>query len=267
MGFVEDLILRHPCRGMDILRPHLPENFCRDAAELIGSWPRGTVVLTTGFYVAGKAETDGPPGTLLLANALKKLDFHPVVVTDELCRGYFERNGFDVVYLDTAAGDEEIGEVLDRLAPVGMISVERCGKNIHGDYANMRGISIAEHTAPVDRLFEMSRVPTVAVGDGGNEIGMGNLAEVIRQELALVPCRVTVDAPVIATVSNWGALGLCACLDKLPSEAELEEAYLLAQEMGYVDGVTKECTLSEDGFSLDVIRGLRQELQAAVAEV
>ena len=267
MGFVEDLILRHPCRGMDILQPHLPADFCREAAELIRSWPRGTVVLTTGFYVAGKAETDGPPGTLLLAGALKALDFQPVIVTDELCRGYFERKGFPVAYLAVDAGDAEVEELLHRLAPVGMISVERCGKNINGDYANMRGISIAEHTAPVDRLFELSNVPTVAVGDGGNEIGMGNLAEVIRQELALVPCCVTVDAPVIATVSNWGALGLCACLDKLPTEAELEEAYLLAQEMGFVDGVTKECSLSEDGFSLDIIRGLLGELAAAICTV
>ena len=114
MGFVEDLILRHPCRGMDILQPHLPGDFCREAAELIRSWPRGTVVLTTGFYVAGKAETDGPPGTLLLANALKRLDFQPVIVTDELCRGYFERKGFPVVYLDLNADDTAVEELLQK---------------------------------------------------------------------------------------------------------------------------------------------------------
>ena len=97
MGFVEDLILRHPCRGMDVLRPYLHEHFCHEAAEQILEWPRGTVVLTTGFYVAGHAETDGPPGTLLLAKSLQTLGFHPVVVTDMLCHGYFERGGISCV--------------------------------------------------------------------------------------------------------------------------------------------------------------------------
>ena len=264
MGFVEDLILRHPCRGMDILRPCLPADFCREAAELILSWPRGeTVLLTTGFYVAGHAETDGPPGTLLLAKALKSLGFRPVVVTDGLCRGYFERGGIACTYLENDASDETLLELLDQLSPVGMISVERCGRNLDGDYANMRGVSIAEHTAPVDRLFELVDLPSVGIGDGGNEIGMGNLAEIIREELMLSPCRVTVDKLVIATVSNWGALGLCAYLGCLPTETALEEAYLLAQKLGHVDGVTRECTLSEDGFTLDTVRALHRELASA----
>lgn len=264
MGFVEDLILRHPCRGMDILRDYLPVDFCREAAELILSWPRGeNVLLTTGFYVAGHAETDGPPGTLLLAKALETLGFRPVVVTDSLCRGYFERGGIACTYLETNTSDEALLALLDRLSPVGMISVERCGRNLDGDYANMRGISIAEYTAPIDRLFELAELPSVGIGDGGNEIGMGNLSEIIRDKLMLSPCRVTVEKLVIATVSNWGALGLCAYLGCLPSGAALEEAYLLAQELGHVDGVTKECTLSEDGFELATVRALHMELASA----
>ena len=266
MGFVEDLILRHPCRGMDVLRPCLPEDFCRQAAELILGWPKGgSVLLTTGFYVAGHAETDGPPGTLLLAKALRTLGFSPVVVTDGLCRGYFERGGIACTYLETGASDETLAALLRELAPVGLISVERCGRNSDGDYANMRGVSVAAHTAPIDRLFALADVPTVGIGDGGNEIGMGNLAEAIREKLALSPCCTTVDMLVIATVSNWGALGLCACLCCLPTEAEVEEAYLLAQELGFVDGVLRECVLSEDGFSLDVMRSLYRELAEAPA--
>jgi hypothetical protein len=129
----------------------------------------------------------------------------------------------------------------------------------------MRGISIAEHTAPLDCLFELAQVPTVAIGDGGNEIGMGNLAAEIREKLAIEPCRVTVDYLIIATVSNWGALGLCACLGAVPTAEELEDAYLLARDLGFVDGVTKECTLSEDGFLLDEIRSMRKELENATA--
>ena len=261
MGVVEELILRHPCRGMDILQPCLPEEFCHEAAELIFGWPRGgTVLLTTGFYVAGHAETDGPPGTLLLAKALERLGFCPVVVTDELCRGYFERGGIACTYVEPEADDGGLTALLQELAPVGLISVERCGRNEDGDYLNMRGISIAEHTAPIDRLFELADVPTVGIGDGGNEIGMGNLVEVIRKELSLLPCRVSVDKLIIATVSNWGALGLSAAMGYLPEDDEYRSAYDVCVKLGYVDGVTKEVTASDDGFPYETGHRLLQDL-------
>ncbi len=51
------------------------------------------------------------------------------------------------------------------------------------------------NTARLDYLFEHG-IPSVGIGDGGNEIGMGNLAEVIPG----------VDRLVLASVSNWGVL-------------------------------------------------------------
>lgn len=257
-------MLGHSARGMDLLRPHLPEDFCRRAAEAIRAWPRGTVVLATGFYVEGHAETDGPPGTLFAARALEQMGFSPVIITDEPCRGYFEAVNIPVEYVPVNVSDEGLRQLLHRLAPVGLISIERCGENIQGDYANMRGVSVAAYTAPLDRLFALAACPTVGVGDGGNEIGMGNLAQVISRELALTPCRQKVDHLIIATVSNWGALGLCAALGHLPDDQELLEAYALAQGLGFVDGVTKKCTCSEDGFdlcrSLELLRQLEQEI-------
>ena len=61
---IEDIILRHSQRGMQKLRPHLPKDYCRQAAEEIASWERGVVFLTTGFYVAGYPETDGPTASM-----------------------------------------------------------------------------------------------------------------------------------------------------------------------------------------------------------
>lgn len=261
MGRIEELILRYSARGMDVLRPYLPEDFCVQAANAIQSWPRGTVVLTTGFYVDGKAETDGPTGTLFLAQTLRKLGFSPLVVTDEICRDFFEKSGVPVCYLSVAVTPEEQKTYLETWHPVGMISVERCGENIRSQYANMRGISIGAYTAPLDQLFVQAPCQTIGIGDGGNEIGMGNLAEVIQEKLSLVPCRIPVDYLVIATVSNWGALGLCAALGKLPEEHTFLDAYALAKSLGFVDGVTKKCTQSEDGFDLQVGLELLQQLK------
>ena len=46
--------------------------------------------------------------------------------------------------------------LLSKYAPVCLISIERCGHNLRNDYANMRGISIAGQTAPIDKMFELA---------------------------------------------------------------------------------------------------------------
>ena len=48
MGAVEDIILRHGQRGMDVLREYCPPEFCREAAECIFRARRGNVLLLTG---------------------------------------------------------------------------------------------------------------------------------------------------------------------------------------------------------------------------
>ena len=261
MGKLEELILKHSWRGMDILRRYLPEDFCYEAAQAVLSWKRGTILLTTGFYVNGHAETDGPPGTLLLIEALQKLGFVPVVVTDEICKGYFEENGIETVYFPIGAEDADCRDCLTRLDPVGLIAIERCGKNTLGFYENSGGDTMESVTAPVDRLFELATVPTIGIGDGGNEIGMGKLASVIEASLSLKPCRVTADHLIVATVSNWGAIALAGALGYLPSESAFLHAYQQAQRFGYVDGFTGDSTLTEDKFSLDVGLQLLRELR------
>ncbi len=266
---IEDIILMHSHRGMDVLRPHLPACFCEDAAKFILSWRRGTVLLATGFYVAGHAETDGPAGTVVLAAALQELGFRPVILTDENCRGFFEPKGLDVLYMPYEEDADFVRRTLQELDPAGMISVERCGHDRSGDYRNMHGESIQSHTAHVDRLFESAYgvIPTVGIGDGGNEIGMGNLADVIETELGIEPCRVRTDRLIVASVSNWGAYGLCACLEDLtgkkllPGVEEVEEYLRLTVRLGSVDGVAEESIAGVDGYPLEVSRNVYEALE------
>ena len=112
---IEDIILMDSHRGMDELRPYLPEFYCEEAAKAILSWRRGPVLLATGFYVAGHAETDGPTGTVVLAKALQKLGFEPHILTDEACSHYFEPEGLDVIYVDIADGEPFAQDLLQKL--------------------------------------------------------------------------------------------------------------------------------------------------------
>ncbi|BDZ80306.1 hypothetical protein Lac2_19710 [Claveliimonas bilis] len=271
---IEDVVLRHSKRGMTVLRSYMSRDYCRQAARRILELEKGTILLTTGFYVAGHAETDGPLGTVVLAKALEKQGFYPVIITDEFCRGFFEAADLEVCYVDVEDGAEKYEALLEKFAPAALISIERCGRNVKNDYANMRGVSIKEYTARTDWLFIQARkqgIPTFGVGDGGNEIGMGNLKEVISGKLELVPCKVKVDTLVIATVSNWGAYAIAAYIQKmtgtkvLPGFSEIKEYLSLIVNMGSVDGVTKEQTLSVDGFSLDVEKEILDGLKTLAA--
>ena len=274
---IEDIILRHSQRGMQKLRPHLPKDYCRQAAEEIASWERGVVFLTTGFYVAGYPETDGPTGTAVLASVLRDMGFRPVIVTEPENAALFTIRDFEVAAAEVGVDDGFFRKMISERRPVGMISVERCGLNAQDDYANMRGISIREHNAPTDTLFRIASeysVKTVGVGDGGNEIGMGNLADVIEKELSLVPCIVKVDHLVIASVSNWGAYGLAAYLSifsgkhLMPSYAWAAEYMKETVEIGSVDGITHERVTHVDGFDesveQEILDALSKEIDAAL---
>jgi acetylornithine deacetylase/succinyl-diaminopimelate desuccinylase-like protein len=52
------------------------------------------------------------------------------------------------------------------------ISIERCGQAFDGRPRNLRGVDIGDFTAPLDELFLGGPWAKLAVGDGGNEIGM-----------------------------------------------------------------------------------------------
>lgn len=268
MSQIEKIILQHGYRGMPALAKYLPKNYLELTAKKILNWPKGKVLIATGFYVAGYAETDGPLGAFALAKAFAKLGYEPIIITDKYCQGFFELADLAVEYVALNASQADLEKILEKYRPVGLIAIERCGTNTDGDYANMSGKSVAAETAPIDLLFDMAygKIPTVGIGDGGNEIGMGNVQEAIAKELALLPCRTKVDNLVLATVSNWGGYGLVTALsvevkqNLLPTYAEIEEYLTKIVALGSIDGVLKQHVLSADGFGLDVEKEILNSL-------
>ena len=274
---VEDIILDgSAARGMARLRPFLNRRYCRDAAAAILDIPKKTerpaALVTTGFYVRGFSETDGPPGAYFLYRALQRIGFAVKVITDEITSNLFSGviPSVDVVSVPLAVSDEKAlaDQVCGRDVPSLLCSVERCGRTRDGAYRDMRGNDISAFTAPIDALFlaPPDGCLTLGIGDGGNEIGMGTLGEVIDRELSVEPCVVPVDHLILAEVSNWGAYGLIRCLEAqsgiscLPTAREMTGFLESIVKKGARDGITGRQELSVDGYpvakGLEVCRSL-----------
>jgi hypothetical protein len=146
-------------------------------------------------------------------------------------------------------------KILKEYNPMCHISIERLGRDENGRYLNSKGDDIGEFTAPLDELFIQAnrKAPTFAIGDGGNEIGMGNFKEFIKKALHVSPCVVECDYPIIASVSNWGAYGFIAYMQfftrkkLLPTIEEVEEYMKHILKLGCIDGLTGKNEMSVDG--------------------
>jgi hypothetical protein len=157
--------------------------------------------------------------------------------------------------LDHEASRSHAKELLARLAPSLLISIERCGLTDEGVYRNMHGVDVSSFHAKLDYLF-LEHAHSVGIGDGGNEIGMGNLAPVIPIVMPATPKPSVTKTSrlVIASVSNWGAWGLVATLSKLsgrnllPGVDEARDLLRRTAGLGAVDGVTGRPNGSVDGF-------------------
>ena len=263
METIEDIILQNDQRGVSALRPFLPKDFCTETAKYIMGHS-GTTIITTGFYILyGKSvETDGPPGALAIGQALQALGRKVVYVTDKYCMpiiqglGIQPSNTVEFPITDKEKSLKFSEKLLEEINPALLISIERCSPSSDGIYRNMKSMDVSDYTAKIDTIFG-SR-PSVGIGDGGNEIGMGLLHKQILKypELHPKPAYTACNQLVIASCSNWGAWGLIAALSNLNKRNLLptieEETNLINKcvELGVVDGFTGEVKPYVDGFPL-----------------
>tara|TARA_B100001750_G_scaffold30942_1_gene21041 strand:- start:171 stop:1010 length:840 start_codon:yes stop_codon:yes gene_type:complete len=273
---VEDIILSSDQRGISLLRKYLQKDFCTKAAVAVLDNP-GTAIIATGFYIrsAGYIETDGPPGAIAIGRALNRLGYRVVYVTDKHGMAALEAiaDPSSIVYefpiLDSQASNILASNICNKFDPSIMIAVERCGINELGKYSNMHGQDITQYTAKIDCLFQ-NNITSIGIGDGGNEIGMGNLYSQVKENSKLVrfPTTVEVDELVIASVSNWGAYGLIAAISSIKDqnllvsvEEEMEIINVLVG-LGVVDGMSGKPESFVDGFDLDSNSKILQNLHS-----
>lgn len=238
----------------------------RAARALLGARRVG---LISGFYLprAGAGETDGPPGAKAIGTAIEALGGAAVYITDAPNAPLFQALGLARVELYREG-------LLDGLDLTHLVSTERPGRAADGRYYNMAGRDITAHTAPIDELFLQAPargLATIAIGDGGNETGMGNVIARVRSDVphgATIGCVVGCDHLIVAGVSNWGAWGLVAALSVLAGRNLLPDAAQAEQDLrdivaaGACDGQTFRNEPTVDSQPLADNLALLEELRA-----
>ena len=266
---IEDILVARNLRGMKKVQPALNAGYCLRAAELLRD-KTGHILIGTGFPVVDTFETDGPVGAIALYETLEYLGAKPVIVCGQPIVGALS-DKYRTHEIKVGEHDQREAEAEQALAhyqPEAIIAIERPGQAADGGYYNMRGESISARTACFDTFMNKSTCPTLAIGDGGNEIGMGNVSDAL-QELNIVPATTTCDELLVADVSNWGAYGLIAFLSVWQGEdllARIDPEAILAylSKLGSVDGVTRINELTEDGLSPTEGLAVIAEIRAAI---
>lgn len=271
-NLIEDIILRYGSRGMELVRNNLPNGYCKRSAELIDSAAKGTILIGTGFPAAGSFETDGPIGAIALYKVLKILGCKPVFVFAPPIFNAF-RNHFDVYEFPILPWEESIPFVksaLAKLDPSLVISIERAGITADGHYYNMHKKDITKLVSKYDLFLNLSGSPSIGIGDGGNEIGMGNVTDAL-EKLDIIPSITKCTELVIASVSNWGAYGIIAALSLLHKK-DLFTCFNTLEIMdflitsGSVDGTNFRAEYTEDGHSLKVGEEIIKNLRSVIFE-
>ena len=280
-----DAVLALDLGGRGIASFFVPGGALAAARALAGG---ETFVIVTGFSVPpGVAETDGPPGAAVLGRALRLLGAQVRYVTDRLPAPVL------------AAALEAVGEraevevypelpgaarlILERERPTHLIAIERPGRCRTGDYLSARGESVAKWNLPLDELFVFAHasrkkkkdaeIVTIAVGDGGNEIGMGSVrSRLVRcgRLMATISSVVPVDHLVVAGTSNWGAYGIVAALERLSgrpllhTDAVERKLIKACVDAGAVDGLARTHEPTVDGLPADAHVAVLELLRISV---
>ncbi len=263
---VEDLMVERDLRGMKSIQKALTPGYYERAAKLLLEC-RGTVLIGTGFPVDETFETDGPVGAIALYKILEHLGAKPIIVCGDPLSSKISQdyNTYEISVGDLSKGRAEAQKALAELKPEIVLSIERPGLSATGIYANMRGEDISARCACFDYFLIEADCPTIAIGDGGNEIGMGNVTEALAS-LSITPAMTGCDELLVADVSNWAAHGLIALLgywqhEDLLSKINTLEILQYISERGSVDGVTRENTLTEDSLASEAGQQLIDQLR------
>jgi hypothetical protein len=263
-------------------------------AILTGFWIVKKVVVMpdgTSRVLGGASETDGPVGAAHLAAGLAHAGIPVRVVTDEINAGAVRAalqevgrglhialplevvpwklpdapDSPNAILRENSAGAaSSIAAMVKRWKSEGVthvMSLERVAPARSGGRPhNMGGLDISAYAAPLHLLYEGGDWKKLAIGDGGNEIGMGSIdRELIRKSItngkgATIAGATSADYLQVCGVSNWGGPTFLFALALLrPDLAEKLLAGLTPEK----DRAVLQAVV-EKGPAVDGIRGTRE---------
>lgn len=284
---------------------------CLGAARVLADLRNGghVLILTgslTRAWISDRfGDNDGPIGVAALARGLSYgFNAIPVVLTDDSLRGMvsamIECAGPTVVTREEAqaaadsprftsvavveslptndrAAMQEARRILDELSPHAVISVERAGMTADGTYRNSAGHDFSRGRSRLDHVVALARergIPTVGIGDLGNEIGMGAIRDAV---VSTVPHGETICASIATDVvypcgvSNWGCYALQAALAIVSGKrcvahtSALEKRLIeISPHIGFVDGLHGKREAMVDGLPIEVHTSVVTLLHAIV---
>ncbi len=265
----------------------VPDDFQDALKDLLAS---KRIMILTGFLIkdAGVGETDGPLGSLSIGKALEDLGKEVVFVTDKYSHHLLEegkkllgiKGKVEMVPYDKAAIFSR--DLFDEFQPDHFLAIERPGKAANGNFHSMRGEDLSDLIPATDVLMLTAMekgIKTTAIGDGGNELGMGKIKDQIIEHVKygnLIVAELASDNLIVAGVSNWGGHGLAAGLSIITGkdllyDKEMEKKALeTIVAAGSVDGCTKENVATVDGISLEknlnVIEGMKNIIKEYITK-
>ena len=274
--------------------------------------PGDVVGIITGFpsrsfLGRGITETDGPVGAIYLARVLEEvLNAVPVIIIDRELQKYCAKpaanagllvttieqaliakrgrvNAATVAFLDCPVDDAQALQVakdfMQSYQPKAFVAIEMPGKASDGFAHTAGGRAIVdEHLAKADHFFDLARdngVLRIGLGDGGNEMGMGNLRATLAR-IATVGATIAAvseaDVPVVGASSNWAAYAIGVCIEALGGSTQVNRSIDLGgiirrcAEEGAIDGYSTRPEAKVDGTPISMNLGLI-ELMTWVVDV
>ena len=265
--------------------------------------PGDPVVLSTGVVIPGylpTGESDGPAGIAVMARLLARRlgrraadpvrsrgDEPPItaacaalgLATADMVHARPDTHtvAIEPFPAEAEAADGAAARVLDELRPSALIVAEKLGVNRLGVPHTSTGKRLSGPRAPIERLVDAARprgVLTIGIGDNGNEIGFGVIADAVAEHKPYgricqcgcgggLACANTCDFLITATISNWGCYGLAAMLASLldqpalvPTGSHVLNAIAASVDAGAVDGATGEALMAVDGVPAAIEAGL-----------
>ncbi|AHF80146.1 DUF4392 domain-containing protein [Thermococcus paralvinellae] len=237
-------------------------NFLKNAAKLLLDNSE-KVLIVSSFPIPPMniCETDGPLGALALYKAVERIGGKAEIWAHEQVKKALKP--FKVTLVENPAiEDYSI-----------LVSVETAGRSKDGDYYSMSGLRML--TPPFDELFLKAKnigVPTIGIGDGGNEIGMGKIRHLIEKHIPLgekIATIVETDELIVSAVSNWGAYGLVAQVsleigENLLKDWDERKNLEVIVSAGLIDGIVKKPVMSVDGLSVEIHEKIVELLKETV---